>query len=73
MTDQPWETDEAQLSKRLIGKISSMADFWSNVSDDDPNIRRNELNQRDLPMIKGNNNRAINQKGHCYHVSQRYP
>ena len=35
MTDQLWENEEAGLSKKFIGKISNMKEFWSSVSDDD--------------------------------------
>ena len=35
MTDQLWEGEDAPLSKKLIGRISNMKQFWNGVSDDD--------------------------------------
>ena len=35
MTDQLWENEESLLSRKLIGRISNMKNFWSSVSDED--------------------------------------
>ena len=35
MTDQLWEGEDAPLSKKLIGRISNMKQFWNGVSDHD--------------------------------------
>ena len=34
MTDQLWEGEDGTLSKKLIGRISNMKQFWNGVSDD---------------------------------------
>ena len=46
MTDQLWENEETVLSKKLIGKISNMKEFWTTVSDDD-SIRKNVTTAHD--------------------------
>ena len=40
MTDQLWDHEERALSKKLIGKISNMKDYWNSVSDEDAIIQR---------------------------------
>ena len=35
MTDQLWEGEDGTLSKKLIGRISNMKQFWNGVSDDE--------------------------------------
>ena len=40
MTDQLWDHEERLLSKKLIGKISNMKDFWNSVSDEDAIVQR---------------------------------
>ena len=35
MTDQLWEGEDGPLSKKLIGRISNMKQFWNGVSDDE--------------------------------------
>ena len=40
MTDQLWDHEERLLSKKLIGKISNMKDYWNSVSDEDAIIQR---------------------------------
>ena len=42
MTDQLWENEETLLSRKLIGKISNMKNFWNSVSDEDSIIDKKQ-------------------------------
>ena len=40
MTDQLWEGEDGPLSKKLIGRISNMKQFWNGVSDDESTFEK---------------------------------